>query len=460
MESKGRYGQFIRWIFAAVDFVVLNVAYLFTCWWNDISDGFCSRPVWLMLNVSFLAILNIFSSIHARRVVYADRVLLRAIKTVALHAAVFLALLSFLNVDYGSGRIVAKFYLLFFSCLGFWWILSRKVIKWYRSRGFNYRRIVVIGGGVAGDRLISELKSDAGYGYRVMGVFDDRGKSAGSADAYAGRVADVEEFVKSHTIDEMYCTIPETDDEVVTSLIRIAEGNAIDFYYVPQFGRHLTRRFELESIGNVPVLSIRPYPLSNPFNRIVKRGFDLLVSSVVMLLSPLVLVPVAIGIKLSSPGPVFFKQKRTGYRGRPFNCYKFRTMRVNAESDTRQASKGDPRTTRFGEFLRHTSVDELPQFYNVWRGDMSIVGPRPHMIKHTEAYSALIERYMVRHTIKPGITGWAQVNGYRGLTDQLWKMEKRVECDVWYTENWNFMLDLKIMLLTVVNVFRGEKNAF
>ena len=195
-------------------------------------------------------------------------------------------------------------------------------------------------------------------------------------------------------------------------------------------------------------------------NRFVKRAFDLVVSSIVLLLSPIVLIPVAIGIKLSSPGPIFFTQKRTGYRGREFNCYKFRTMRVNAESDTAQATKDDPRKTRFGNILRHTSIDELPQFYNVWRGEMSIVGPRPHMVKHTKEYSELIDKYMLRHTIKPGITGWAQVRGYRGQTDQLWQMEKRVECDVWYAENWNFLLDLKIIFLTVVNVFRGDKNAY
>lgn len=168
----------------------------------------------------------------------------------------------------------------------------------------------------------------------------------------------------------------------------------------------------------------------------------------------------SIVIKLTSPGPVFFKQERTGLRGEPFMCYKFRTMRVNRESDTMQATRNDPRKTKFGNFLRKSNIDELPQFFNVWKGEMSIVGPRPHMIKHTEAYSALIDKYMLRHTIKPGITGWAQVNGYRGQTDELWKMEKRVEYDVWYAENWNFMLDMKIIFLTVVNMFKGEQNAF
>ena len=200
--------------------------------------------------------------------------------------------------------------------------------------------------------------------------------------------------------------------------------------------------------------------MKNPINRFVKRAFDLLASTIALILSPLVVIPVAIGIKLSSPGPIFFVQKRTGYRGQAFNCYKFRTMRVNADSDTLQATKGDPRVTRFGNFLRRTSIDELPQFYNVWRGEMSIVGPRPHMVAQTELYSELIDKYMLRHTIKPGITGWAQVRGYRGQTEELWQMEKRVEYDVWYAENWTFFMDLKIIFRTVWNALKGEDNAY
>ena len=157
---------------------------------------------------------------------------------------------------------------------------------------------------------------------------------------------------------------------------------------------------------------------------------------------------------------MFFKQKRTGLYGREFYCYKFRTMKVNVDADNLQATKDDPRKTRVGEFLRHTSIDELPQFINVFKGDMSIVGPRPHMLKHTEEYSKLIDTYMVRHAVKPGITGWAQVTGYRGQTEELWQMEGRVEKDIWYIEHWSFALDLKIMAFTVINAIKGEEQAF
>lgn len=458
MKSKGRYGQYIRWIFLGIDFIVLNLSYLIVCLLSNQGDMFVSKLVWLMMNVSYLLVSYFFSDIHYRRIVYADRVVMQMIKAVALHAVVFLSLTYFLRSDHFEWNNFGKFYGIFFIGLGSWWLISRKVLKRYRSLGKNYKQIIVIGAGTVGQKLISVLKGDQGYGYRIVGVFDSNKFS--NSEFYKGNLDKVEDFVHENPIDEMYCCVPDTDNEEVAKLLSIAERNAVDFFYVPQFGRHITRQFELYSVDNVPVLQARPNPLSLPLNAAVKRLFDFVVSSIVLILSPIVLIPVAIAIKMSSHGPLFFKQKRTGLRGESFTCYKFRTMRVNNQSDTLQATKDDPRKTKVGDFLRKTSIDELPQFFNVWRGEMSIVGPRPHMEQHTQTYSELIDKYMLRHVIKPGVTGWAQVNGYRGLTDELWKMEKRVEYDVWYTENWNFFLDLKIIVLTVVNAIRGEKNAF
>jgi putative colanic acid biosynthesis UDP-glucose lipid carrier transferase len=454
---KGRYGQFVSGIFTAMDLLLLNALYLvYGLFVVDPAAHFFSKQVLLMLNISFFTVIILFSSIHNKRVVYADQVMLQAVKTVTFQVIVFLALISFIDYNF-SPEVYLLFYGIYFVCLSIWWIVSRKLLKRYRTLGFNFRRIIIIGSGVMGERLLEELMSDSGYGYRILGVFDNN--SSGLGKYYKGTLDKVEQFVKDNLIDEMFCTLPDTSD-TVSHLVRIAENNAVDFYYVPQFSRNLTRRFQLFSIGNIPVMSMRPNPLNNYFNRIIKRLFDVVVSSIVLLLSPIALIPISIAIKLSSPGPVFFKQKRTGYRGKSFSCYKFRTMRVNHDSDRVQATANDPRTTKLGEYLRHTSIDELPQFFNVWRGDMSIVGPRPHMLKHTADYSALIDKYMLRHTIKPGITGWAQVHGLRGQTTKLWQMEKRVEYDVWYAENWNMMLDLKIIFLTVVNSFRGDKHAF
>ncbi len=405
MKSKGRYGQFVRWIFSIVDLLIVNLVYFACMQWNGggetpIDSSLNSRPVWLVLNVAMVVCIYFYSDVHERRVFYADKVVGQAFKLVLTHAGIFVTLTSFLGANDVPWKHALLFYAIFFIVLSTWWVISRQLVKLYRNRGFNFKRVIVIGGGTVGVRLIDEMLGDQGYGYHIVGFFDNNRKARSVSAAYQGTLDDVEQFVKTHQVDEMFCAVPDIEDNNnVSRMIRIADNNAVDFYYVPQFGRTVTRQFELSSVGDVPILAVHPYPLKNPINRLVKRAFDLLVSTVVLILSPLVIIPVAIGIKLSSPGPIFFVQKRTGYRGQAFNCYKFRTMRINADSDTLQATKGDPRVTRLGNFLRRTSIDELPQFYNVWRGEMSIVGPRPHMVAQTEMYSELIDKYMLRSRI-------------------------------------------------------------
>ncbi|MDE6271287.1 MAG: exopolysaccharide biosynthesis polyprenyl glycosylphosphotransferase [Muribaculaceae bacterium] len=247
--------------------------------------------------------------------------------------------------------------------------------------------------------------------------------------------------------------------EQAAEVLRVADECGAEFFFVPQLSRFVQRDMVLSTVGSMTVMGAQANALSSLINRAVKRGFDIIFSSLFLCIYPLIYIPVAIAIKRSSPGPVYFAQERTGYHGRTFKCLKFRTMRSSADADSKQATAGDPRVTRIGAFLRHTSIDELPQFINVWRGDMSIVGPRPHMLRHTEDYSRLIKQYMARHTVKPGITGWAQVTGWRGPTEQLWKMEGRVEADVWYIEHWTLLLDIKIIIRTILNALRGEENA-
>jgi exopolysaccharide biosynthesis polyprenyl glycosylphosphotransferase len=218
---------------------------------------------------------------------------------------------------------------------------------------------------------------------------------------------------------------------------------------------------KMELYNYIPVLTPRQEPLENKSNELVKRLFDLVFASLVTVFLLSWLIPIiAIIIKLESKGPVFFKQLRSGKDNKAFFCYKFRSMAVNVDSDSRQATKGDIRITKVGAFLRKTSIDELPQFFNVLKGEMSIVGPRPHMLKHTENYSQLIDNYMVRQFLTPGITGWAQVNGYRGETKELTAMSNRVNADIWYLENWSFILDIRIVFLTVWQSVRGNKNAY
>ena len=213
--------------------------------------------------------------------------------------------------------------------------------------------------------------------------------------------------------------------------------------------------------GSVPYLSLYREPLSKVGNRMVKRLFDVCFSLVFLVtLFPIILIVVSIITKLTMPGPIFFKQLRSGINGKEFYCLKFRSMKVNDQADTLQATKDDPRKTKWGNIMRKTNIDEFPQFINVLLGQMSVVGPRPHMVKQTEDYSKVINEYMVRHYMKPGITGWSQVTGYRGETKELSQMEKRVDHDIWYMEHWSFSLDLYIIYKTVANIFTGDKNAY
>jgi putative colanic acid biosynthesis UDP-glucose lipid carrier transferase len=303
------------------------------------------------------------------------------------------------------------------------------------------------------------MMKDPGYGYRLLGYFDIK-PLEGFTGHYMGNLDTLESFIRTNHVDELYYVLSGDKEEAMLRVVQITDNCLVQFHFVPKISRYIGRRFGLANFDGLPVLTPRVNPLSYSLNRWIKRGFDFIFSSVALICSPILFIPIAIAVKLSSPGPVFFKQKRTGYMGREFDCYKFRTMRVNAAADDVQATATDPRKTKVGDFLRRTSLDELPQFINVWLGDMSIVGPRPHMLAHTKEYSELIDRYMVRHMVKPGITGWAQVCGYRGSTDELWKMEGRVLRDVWYIEHWSFMLDIKIIIKTIVNAIVGEENAY
>lgn len=459
--ARGRYGRYIHVLLTIVDFIILNVAFYITTTMSPSLTEVRGRTVWLLANLTYIPVAMWLSSTHKVRTLYMNHVVTNSLRAVGALALLYTTSLYFIGIDHLNWTVFLEFYGLLFVLLPLWWTLSRIIIKAYRRHGRNFSRVIIIGSNPTALRLYEELVSDAGFGYKCLGFFDNapNGKNI-PKKLFKGDLDDVAKFVERNAIDEIYYTLSGERHDDLSKIIAIADTYMAQFFYVPQLNRYVSRDFGLNTLGVMPVLSVRPNPLKSLSNRVLKRSFDLLFSSVALLFSPIVFIPVAIAIKMSSPGPVFFKQKRTGYMGSEFYCWKFRTMRVNAESDTRQASANDPRKTAVGDFLRRTSIDELPQFINVWLGDMSIVGPRPHMLTHTEQYSALIKKYMVRHLVKPGITGWAQVNGYRGQTEQLWQMEKRVEFDVWYIEHWSFMLDMKIFVRTIFNALHGEKNAY
>ena len=260
--------------------------------------------------------------------------------------------------------------------------------------------------------------------------------------------------------DEVYVCLPRREGEKIRKISEYCDNHVIRFYYVPPSVEHLGMRLKRELFDDMELFTTHEVPMENPVNKMVKRMFDIVLSVIVLTICLPMLPIVALIIRIQSPGPIFFKQKRTGVNGNDFICYKFRSMHVNKDADTAQATEHDPRKFPFGDKMRKYNIDELPQFWNVLKGDMSVVGPRPHMLYHTELYRQQIGKYMVRHFVKPGITGWAQVTGFRGETKELWQMEERIKRDIWYIEQWSIWLDMRIVWMTVKSMFVHDENAY
>jgi putative colanic acid biosynthesis UDP-glucose lipid carrier transferase len=339
----------------------------------------------------------------------------------------------------------------------------RNIIKSLRSREKNKSTIIILGSGNVANEVYNEIIRNINNGYQFMGFFDDRPESDFVLDRkyYRGTLTDVVNFLKENNVDEIFCALPAGEDRKAIPVLNYAENNLIRFYFIPDFKRFLTKKVKLQFIDNIPIVFIRSEPLESYSNRLFKRVFDVFAAFLFLItVFPWLLIIISVAIKLSSRGPVFFKQKRTGKNGENFICIKFRSMNLNKEANERPATKNDARVTKVGAFLRKTNLDETPQFLNVLMGDMSIVGPRPHMLKQTEEYSHLIDKYMLRHLAKPGITGLAQITGCRGETRNVQEMEKRIQRDVWYLENWTFWIDIKIIFQTVVLMIKGDENAY
>ncbi len=418
---------------------------------------------YILLIVSYIFALNIIPIRLAERVMSYAHVVYRAIGHSSL-AVIFFFFLASVFFEHITLRFYACLLALSMLFITLSHINVRIIIRRIRKSGHNRLKVLMVGGDMNLVHIYNSMKRGYGlHNYEVLGFLTDKYEDQIPKDAVClGGLANVLDFVKTKVIDEVFCSInPAAEPEMVNSLIKYCNDNFIQFWYVPSLNGYPHHRMHFDQIERVNVISLRQEPLADERNQILKRTVDILASSAfLVLVYPWVWCLVAIGIKISSPGPILFRQKRTGYSGEEFNCLKFRSMKVNADADKVQATADDPRKTKFGDFIRRTSIDELPQFINVFKGDMSLVGPRPHMDFHTEMYSKLISDYMVRHLVKPGITGWAQVNGCRGETKTVEQMKERVEHDIWYIENWSPWLDVKILLMTVVQIFKGDKQAY
>jgi len=330
-----------------------------------------------------------------------------------------------------------------------------------RSKFRLAKNVVVLGYNDVSKRLIDYFQKETKL-VKLSGCFDDSGKITDSPKLRVfNDLQDCMNFVKENEVTEIYSTLIPEHYPYLYELAKEAEKQFVYFKFVPDYNIFVNRNIYVDFLNDIPVLSLRKEPLEDTGNRIKKRTLDVIVSTLVIIFLLSWLVPlIAILIKLDSRGPVFFIQLRSGKNNQPFRCLKFRSLRVNDQADSIQVSRNDNRITRLGRIMRKTNIDELPQVLNIFLGDMSLVGPRPHMLKHTEQFSELYKEYMIRHFVKPGLTGWAQVNGFRGEIKDNEFLRKRVEYDTWYMENWSLFLDLKIILLTILVTIKGDKNAF
>jgi putative colanic acid biosynthesis UDP-glucose lipid carrier transferase len=374
----------------------------------------------------------------------------------------FLVLYEFFTGEFILSRLFIFTLVLTF---GFGLILNRFAyigLKLYVKKGNRYvKRILIVGYNNTSKKLASYLEEE-GINTEIVG-FTENEDNVTELSHYPilSDIKSTVEVSKKYKVDEIFSSVTPEQNVELYPLILQAEHECIRFRVVPDFSVFIKGPFFVSYLNDMPILTIRSVALDDFNNRVVKRIFDFVMSSIVILFILSWLIPlISLLIFIESPGPVFFSQFRTGKNKKSFLCYKFRSMKINKDADVQQATKNDDRITKIGKFLRRTSLDEFPQFINVLIGNMSIVGPRPHMIKHTDDYSKLVDQYMVRHLSKPGITGWAQVNGYRGEITETTEIKNRVHFDIWYLENWSLLLDIKIVFLTVFNVLKGEKNAY
>ena len=467
MKQILRFNKIIKSIIIAGDLCILNALFITLYYVLDtdtqrilLSDSLPQLLV--LLNLVYLLCNYSKGVVLHRRIVRADHIVMRAVRNTFCHAVVFISLITLVHFGSLSTRFLVIFYTAFLALLVSYRLIFRHFVKIYRRKGGNRRTVALVGDGSNMVELYEEMTADPTSGFKVVGYFAEHPSDNYPKEChYLGTPQEVIPYLKKSKAEQLYCGLTSSHSKEILPIISYCENNLIHFYSVPNVRNYLKRRMHRELIGNVPVLDIRQEPLAQPENRLAKRLFDIVFSLLFLCtIFPIIFIIIGLAIKITSPGPIFFKQKRSGEEGKEFWCYKFRSMRVNKDSDKVQATQNDPRKTRLGNFMRKTSIDELPQFINVLLGDMSVVGPRPHMLKHTEEYSKLIDKYMVRHLVKPGITGWAQVTGFRGETKKLWQMEGRVERDIWYLEHWTFMLDLYIIYKTVKNAVKGEKEAY
>lgn len=356
----------------------------------------------------------------------------------------------YVTVDEVGIYIFWSFLLIGFTKFSIFFLLKKYRILY----GGNHRNVIIVGNGKSVDELNDFFAKNPDYGYNLVRVFDLKSNKK-------EELVESKKYVVENKVDEIYASISVLTNNEINNLINFADNNLKTVKFLPDNKNTLLRNLAVEYYEYIPIISLRTIPLDKEVNKRLKRFFDIVFSLLIIVFLLSWLTPIlAIIIRMESKGSTFFKQKRNGLNYEEFDCYKFRSMHLNPVADLEQVQKNDPRITKIGKFMRKTSIDELPQFFNVLLGDMSVVGPRPHMVSHTEMYAKSVDKFMVRHFIKPGITGLAQTNGFRGEVETETDIINRVKYDIFYLENWSILLDIKIIFITIINAIKGEKKAY
>lgn len=465
MAVQTRYIYLLRYILPVTDVIMLNLIYFLAYFLTDdfanaVSNEITRNYVIICNLLWFFSatIFGLYTAYGARRL---ERIYRGTWRSVAFHFVFFVIYLTFS----GNSEFSRTFLVVFYTLLAISFTLNRFVgtsIQYVLINKFKAaKKVAVMGSNNTAIRISNYLQKQQSLSFYGF-VGDDDSIYANEGGIVTDIVSQKLSEAAENGVKDVYVAVAPQRMTEVAALVAEADRQCVRLKFIPDLGGQLASPFTISYMGGeFPIITLRHEPLEEIGNRFKKRIFDVLFSTFVILFLLSWLYPIiGLLIKLQSPGPVLFKQLRSGRNDEPFWCYKFRSMTVNKESNHKQATKDDIRITRIGAFLRKTSLDEMPQFFNVLIGNMSVVGPRPHMLKHTEQYKTIISQFMVRHFLKPGITGWAQVNGYRGETKETTAMENRVKHDIYYLENWSSMLDVRIIFMTIINIVRGDDNAY
>jgi putative colanic acid biosynthesis UDP-glucose lipid carrier transferase len=452
-NQKGRYSKFIRPISVSLDLLVITLLAFF--FFEELNLDFFLFETYQVVFWILIAFFVGFYEVY--RFTTPVEILSKILKQSIVFLLVVIAYFPFAKDSLFSGKAVALFMTSSFILIVFIKYLLFYYLKKYRIvTGSNFRNAVIIVYTEEAINLKELFEKRNDYGYRFYGYFSDKKTN----EEVKGKIADIKNYVIENKIDEIYCSLNEITNEQLKDLVEFADENNKTIKFIPDTKQIFSKNLKIDYYEMFPVLSLQRTLLHEPTTKAFKRIFDILFSLFVIVFLLSWLMPLlAILIKLESKGPIFFKQGRPGLEEEEFYCYKFRSMQINHTTE-KEASKNDPRVTKIGRFLRKTSLDEMPQFFNVLVGDMSVVGPRPHLWSQNKAYGNKVKKYMVRHYVKPGITGLAQVKGFRGEIETDEDMINRIKFDVFYIENWSFVLDLKIIIQTVINIFKGEEKAY